>query len=113
MPRLGEWVAPSKKTSWRSEAPAVAVATKTRIPDPAVAPDSRRIIPGGLRQIRCDAAAIQPAFRTRRTENRRSNHVGGRYRAGPDDDDRRAEAAGCPRFGRESGERSRPSGTTG
>src|SRR5882757_7556988 len=80
VPRLGEWVAPSKKTSWRSETPAVAVVAKTGISDPAVAPDSRRIIPGGLRQIRCDAAAIQPAFRTRRAENRRSDHIGGGYR---------------------------------
>jgi hypothetical protein len=112
VPGLGEWVAPSKETTWRSETPALAVVAKTGIPDPAVASDSRRPVPGGLRKIRCDAAAIQPAFRARRAKNRRSDHVGGRYRAGQDDDHRCAEATGGTRPGRESGERSRPSGTT-
>src|ERR1700704_4155428 len=48
---LGECVAESKKPSWRGQASPVAVVTTTGISDPAVASDSRRTIPGGLRRI--------------------------------------------------------------
>src|SRR6266702_346061 len=84
--RLGECIAERKKAWWRGQAPRVAAVTTAGISDPAVAPDSRCAVPGSLRRVRGDATAIQPAFRACRAENRRSDHVGRRYRARPDDD---------------------------
>src|SRR5438105_8890495 len=97
----GECVAESKRASWRDQTSPVATVRTTGLSDPPAASDSRRAVPGSVRKIRGDAAAIQPAFGACGTENRRSDHVGGRYRAGQDDDDRRAQAAGRPQFCRE------------
>ena len=44
-------------------APCLAAVTTAGISDPAAASDPRRAIPGSVRRIRDDAAAIQPAFR--------------------------------------------------
>src|SRR5438105_2028861 len=97
----GECVAESKRASWRDQTSPVATVRTTGLSDPPAASDSRRAVPGSVRKIRGDAAAIQPAFGACGTENRRSDHVGGRYRAGQDDDDRSAQAAGRPQFCRE------------
>src|SRR5690242_20983395 len=90
----GECVAEGKKASWRDQTSPVAAVRTAGLSDPAAASDSRRAVSGSVRRIRGDAAAIQPAFGARSTENRRSDYVGGRYRAGQDDDDRSAQAAG-------------------
>src|SRR6476659_3194296 len=94
VPRLGEWVAEGKKASWRDQTSPMAAVRTTGLFDPAAASNSRRAFPGSLRRIRGDAAAIQPALGACGTKNRRSDHGGGRYCAGQDDDDRSAQAAG-------------------
>src|SRR5882757_819095 len=85
VPRLGECVAEGKKSARRDQAPPLAVVTTAGISDPAATPDPRRAVPGSLRGIRDHAATIQPAVRACSAGNRRSDHVSGRYRAGPDD----------------------------
>src|SRR5262249_55774209 len=84
-PRRARGVIDGRKT--REDRKPVAARGAARLPDPAAAPDPRRLVPGKMRRLRDHAIAIQPSHRACETWNRRPDNVGRGHRARSHDDD--------------------------